>query len=152
MSLYQCFLTLPSVRFGNSFAISPHELPASRKVFSRRSSAGVHGVFVRDFLAGGVAEAPSPVAASASWLTIDVSAASGFTAPSVVVDGPAAAVVAPVLVLVLISAAFRLRAEVGELGDLTVAPTGAALATSVFMDARVGDAIVGPAGGAGAMG
>lgn len=105
-------------------------------------------------MAGGVAEAPSPAAASASWLTIEVGATSGFTAPSVVVDGPAAAVVGPVLVLVLvlISAAFRLRAEVGELGDLTVAPTGAAFATSVFIDARVGDAIVGPAGGAGAMG
>ena len=45
-TLYQCFFTLPSVRVGKVFAISLQLLPASRKVFSLCSSAGVHGVFV----------------------------------------------------------------------------------------------------------
>src|SRR4051794_2178379 len=69
MSLYQCFFTLPSVRVGNvckllarttlhdhhqqTLAISAQLLPASRICFSRSSSAGVHGVFVLLFLAGG---------------------------------------------------------------------------------------------------
>lgn len=53
-TLYQCFLTLPSVRFGNVLAISLQLLPASRKVLSRCSSAGVHGVLVRPFFAAGL--------------------------------------------------------------------------------------------------
>ena len=36
-----------------TFAMSAQLSPASLIVFSRCSSAGVHGVFVRDFLAGG---------------------------------------------------------------------------------------------------
>lgn len=46
-TLYQCFFTLPSVLVGNVFAISFHEFPASRMLFSRCSSVAVHGVFVR---------------------------------------------------------------------------------------------------------
>jgi hypothetical protein len=53
-TLYQCFFTLPSVRKGNVFAISLQLLPASRSVFSRCSSAGVQGVFVRPFLGKGL--------------------------------------------------------------------------------------------------
>lgn len=49
MSLYQCFFTLPSVRDGNAFAISPQLLPASRIVFSLCSSVAVQGVFVLPF-------------------------------------------------------------------------------------------------------
>jgi hypothetical protein len=55
LTLYQCFLTLPSVLFGNVLAISAQLLPASRICFRRCSSAGVHGVFVRPFFAGGAA-------------------------------------------------------------------------------------------------
>jgi hypothetical protein len=72
LALYQCFLTLPSVRDGNAsylsvtvfiflwsqllehtFAISLQLLPASLICFSLCSSAGVQGVFVRPFFAGG---------------------------------------------------------------------------------------------------
>lgn len=75
MSLYQCFLTLPSVLVGKVYgiglvwvlpkvvcyhcvmcrtlAISAQLCPASRICLRRSSSAGVHGVFVRLFLAGG---------------------------------------------------------------------------------------------------
>ena len=53
-TLYQCFFTLPSVRRGKVFAISLQLLPASRNVFSRCSSAGVQGVFVRPFLGKGL--------------------------------------------------------------------------------------------------
>lgn len=48
-TLYQCFFTLPSVRDGKVLAISLQLLPASRSVFNRCSSAGVHGVLVRPF-------------------------------------------------------------------------------------------------------
>lgn len=72
--MYQCFLTLPSVRLGNvyhevsvptlyernpviywtlTFAISAQLFPASLMFFNLCSSAGVHGVLVRLFLAGG---------------------------------------------------------------------------------------------------
>lgn len=50
-TLYQCFFTLPSVRVGNVLAISLQLLPASLKVFSLCSSAGVQGVLVRPFFA-----------------------------------------------------------------------------------------------------
>ena len=83
LTLYQCFFTLPSVRVGNVYlyvsflchqwptgysptlAISAQLFPASRIAFSRCSSAGVHGVLVRLFLAGGGtgAEFASSVAA-----------------------------------------------------------------------------------------
>ena len=70
LTLYQCFFTLPSVRLGNvfsslisylslhdgellTFAISLQLLPASRMVFNLCSSAGVQGVLVLLFLAGG---------------------------------------------------------------------------------------------------
>lgn len=53
MSLYQCFFTLPSVLWGNVLAISAQLFPASRIFFKRCSSAGVQGVFVRLFFAGG---------------------------------------------------------------------------------------------------
>lgn len=53
-TLYQCFFTLPSVRAGKVLAISLHELPASRRALRRCSSAGVHGVLVRPFLATGL--------------------------------------------------------------------------------------------------
>lgn len=53
MSLYQCFLTLPSVLAGKVLAISAQLEPESLICFRRSSSAGVHGVFVRLFLAGG---------------------------------------------------------------------------------------------------
>src|ERR1700712_3610669 len=75
LTLYQCFLTDPSVLLGNvyqsmfsfetlvrpqppncfylTFAISAQVLPASRIVFNLCSSAGVQGVFVRLFFAGG---------------------------------------------------------------------------------------------------
>jgi hypothetical protein len=55
-TLYQCFLTLPSVRVGNVFAISLQLLPASLMTFSLCSSAGVQGVLVRPFFGreGGV--------------------------------------------------------------------------------------------------
>lgn len=42
-------------------AISAHELPESRICLRRCSSAGVHGVFVRLFLVGGVGTAPGSV-------------------------------------------------------------------------------------------
>lgn len=75
-TLYQCFLTEPSVRVGKVFAISLHELPASRMLLSRCSSAAVHGVLVRGRLAGAAdaaaddpeaapAAAPAPAAAAA---------------------------------------------------------------------------------------
>jgi hypothetical protein len=73
LTLYQCFFTLPSVRCGKdfpvlvkilifiilqtssqrTFAISLQLFPASLMCFSRNSSAGVQGVFVRPFFAGG---------------------------------------------------------------------------------------------------
>ena len=73
-TLYQCFFTLPSVRVGKVFAISLQLLPASRKVFSRCSSAGVHGVFVRPFFATGLdscwaCAAPKAVSKSAPPVT-----------------------------------------------------------------------------------
>ena len=52
-TLYQCFFTLPSVLMGKDFAISLQLVPASRRFFSLCSSAGVHGVLVRPFLATG---------------------------------------------------------------------------------------------------
>ena len=71
-TLYQCFFTLPSVRFGNScettvslsrlraqavkvrtLAMSLHVLPWSLIALSLFSSAGVHGVLVLDFFGGG---------------------------------------------------------------------------------------------------
>jgi len=70
-TLYQCFLTDPSVLVGKVYtsflayesypgytvgltlAISAQLLPASRICFSRNSSCGVQGVLVRLFLAGG---------------------------------------------------------------------------------------------------
>ena len=83
--MYQCFLTLPSVRFGKVYdphqrdrdgegqgesfftsAILLHEVPASLNSFRRFSSAGVQGVLVLVFLAGG-ADEPS-AAASEAWL------------------------------------------------------------------------------------
>lgn len=84
ITLYQCFLTLPSVRFGKvfrrrsanskgqvgphilTFAISLQEVPASLSSLSLFSSAGVQGVLVRVFLAGGPDELSA--AASAGWL------------------------------------------------------------------------------------
>lgn len=72
LTLYQCFLTLPSVRVGKVYtgcfsdrvgclvnidartlAISLQLLPASRMLFSLLSSAGVHGVFVLPFFTTG---------------------------------------------------------------------------------------------------
>ena len=61
LTLYQCFLTLPSVLFGNVLAISLQDLPASRICFNRCSSCGVQGVFVRDFLFGGDVTPSAPV-------------------------------------------------------------------------------------------
>lgn len=57
LTLYQCFFTLPSVLVGKVFAISAQLLPASLICFKRNSSAGVQGVLVRLFLAGGGAGA-----------------------------------------------------------------------------------------------
>ena len=71
-TLYQCFFTLPSVRVGKVLAISLQLLPASRRVFSRCSSAGVHGVFVLPFFATGLGnvaeEGPIPLSNPANSL------------------------------------------------------------------------------------
>lgn len=84
-------------------------------------------------------------------------AASFLVASSAAVEGPAVALGAVAVVPVLISAALRLRAVVGETGDLTVVGVevalAVALATSVFMVERVaGDETAAAAGRAGAMG
>jgi len=75
MSLYQCFLTLPSVRFGNVLAISLQDLPASRICFNRCSSCGVQGVFVRDFLFGGDVTPSAPVTSGPPFPPDDAAAA-----------------------------------------------------------------------------
>lgn len=104
LALYQCFLTLPSVRDGNAsylsvtvfiflwlqllehtFAISLQLLPASLICFSLCSSAGVQGVFVRPFFAGGgpdvsvTDEATAAVDDSATGVAADGAGAIGVT-------------------------------------------------------------------------
>jgi hypothetical protein len=65
----------------HTFAISAQLLPASRICFSRSSSAGVHGVFVRLFFAGGGAGVSSAGAgcagAVAGWVGAGAGAAAG---------------------------------------------------------------------------
>jgi len=54
LTLYQCFLTLPSVLVGKVFAISLQLQFWSRICFNLCSSAGVQGVFVRPFFGAGL--------------------------------------------------------------------------------------------------
>lgn len=97
LTLYQCFLTLPSVRVGKVLAISLQLLPASRSVFSLCSSAGVHGVFVLPFFGTvglGICcccccccDEPSPT--SKSLPTNTPPGTNGFPYPPVLFDEPA---------------------------------------------------------------
>lgn len=80
MSLYQCFLTLPSVLVGNDFAISLQPLFSPRICCSFCSSSGVHGVLVLPFffVAGSAGGSEGPVATAASAaVDVAVSAVEG---------------------------------------------------------------------------
>ncbi len=66
-----------------TFAISAQELPLSLICFRRSSSAGVHGVFVRLFFAGGPLGVVVESSAAAGWAGVVAAAVAGVGAAAV---------------------------------------------------------------------